>query len=333
MTASEILSSIQKQQYQAVYFLHGEESYYIDQIADALENKVLSEAEKGFNQSIFYGKDTDLNTIILAAKRFPMMAPYQVIIVKEAQHIKKWDDLAAYAENPLKSTILVFCYKYASVDKRLKAFKVIEKSGVLFESKKLYDNQLPGWINDWAAAHKCRINPKATALIADYLGNDLEKIANELEKLLINLPAGQEVGVKEIEENIGISRDYNVFELTAALSARDTLKSFRIVQYFAANPKANPFVLTMGSLATHFTRVLNYHSLKDRSPANVASVLKVNPFFVKDYELAARHYSAQKTIDIIHLLRTYDLKSKGVDSTGNTTDGELLKELVYQIIH
>lgn len=333
MTATEILSSLQKKQYKPIYFLHGKESYYIDLISDFIEKNVLNDAEKGFNQSIVYGKDVDLMTIISTAKRFPMMAPYQVVIVKEAQNIKKWDDLAAYADNPSPTTILVFAYKYGTADKRLKVFKSIEKSGLLFESKELYDNQLPQWINDWVAAKQYKINPKATSLLADYLGNDLEKIANELEKLLINLPKGQEIGTKDIEQNIGISKEYNVFELTGALGVKDQLKAFKIVQYMAANPKSNPLVLVMGNLFNFFQKVILYHDLKDKSKTSVATTLKINPYFTGDYEVAAKNYSLAKTIHIIRLLRTYDLKSKGVDSTGNVEDGELLKELVYQILN
>ncbi len=333
MSAPELLQSLQKKQYKPIYFLHGDESYYIDLISNYIEHQVLSDAEKSFNQTIFYGKDTDLITIINAAKRFPMMAPYQVIIVKEAQNIKKWDDLVSYAENPAATTILVFCYKYGTLDKRLKVAKAIEKSGVLLESKKLYENQLPQWISDWVAAKKHRIGPKATALLSEYLGNDLERIANELEKLLINIPQGQEIGTKEIEQNIGISREYNVFELTSALSQKDHLKCFKIVTYFASNHKAHPFVLTIGTLATHFTRILNYHYLKDKSKGAVASALKVNPYFVGEYEIAARQYSYPKTIEIISQLRQYDVKSKGVDSTGNVAEGELLKELIYKILN
>ena len=334
MTAADILKDIKNRKFKPIYLLHGEESYYIDLIADALENTVLSEAERGFNMSIFYGKDTDPVNVLNAAKRFPMMSDYQVILVKEAQDLK-FDKIAdafqAYCEKPLQSTILILCHKYGKFDKRKKVYKIIEKNGLVFESATIYENKVPGWIDEFVKSRGYHINPKASQLLAEYLGNDLGKIANEVEKLMLNITQGQEIGTKEIQDNIGISKEYNVFELQNALGRRDVLKANQIINYFEANPKSNPLVLVMGNLYTYFSKILKYHYLQDKGEA--ARVLGVNPYFVKDYELAARNYSWSKAFEIISLLREYDAKSKGVDSTGNTGDGDLMKELVWKIIH
>ncbi|ADY52062.1 DNA polymerase III, delta subunit [Pseudopedobacter saltans DSM 12145] len=334
MTAADILKDIKNRKFKPIYLLHGEESYYIDLIAEALENTVLSEAERGFNMSIFYGKDTDPVNVLNAAKRFPMMSDYQVILVKEAQDLK-FDKIAesfqAYCEKPLQSTILILCHKHGKFDKRKKVYKVIEKTGLVFESATIYENKIPAWIDDFVKSRGYHINPKASQLLAEYLGNDLSKISNEVEKLMLNVPQGQEIGTKEIQDNIGISKEFNVFELQSALGKKDILKANQIINYFEANPKSNPLVLVMGNLYTYFSKILKYHYLQDKSEA--ARVLGVNPYFVKDYELAARNYSWAKVFDIISILREYDIKSKGVDSTGNTTDGDLMKELVWKIVH
>lgn len=333
MTYRDVLKDLKARKYAPVYLLQGEEEYYIDRVSDYIEQQVLSEAERSFNQTIFYGKDTDTVTIANTAKRYPMMSDYQVILVKEAQSLKKWDDMLSYIEHPLSSTILVFCYKYGKLDKRLKVGKAIAKSGVVMDSKKLYENQVPAWISEYLLSGGFRITPKASALIAEYLGNDLAKIAGELDKLVLNLPADTEIGVRHIEENIGISKDFNVFELNSALAKKDVLKANRIIGYFAANPRKHPMVMVIGALCGFFTKVLVYHSLKNPSRQAVASALKVNPFFTGEYELAARNYPLPRLAFIISQLRQYDLRSKGVDSTGNVTEGELMKELVFKILH
>lgn len=334
MTAQDIIKDIKAKKLKPIYLLHGEESYYIDLISDFLEQNMLSEAEKGFNQTILYGKDTEIMTVLNACKRYPMMSDYQLVLVKEAQELKTdkaEDQFAAYCENPLNSTVLVLCHKYKKFDKRKKAYKLIEKAGLIFESGTIYDNKVPAWIDDFVSSKGYHINPKASALLAEYLGNDLSKVANELEKLMLNVPQAQEINTKEVQDNIGISKEYNVFELQNALSRRDVYKANQIVNYFEANPKANPIVLVMGNLAGYFTKILKYHYVADKSQA--AKELGVNPYFLKDYELAARNYNLGKTFEVISLLREYDLKSKGVDSTGNTEHGELMKELVFKIIH
>jgi DNA polymerase-3 subunit delta len=339
MTAADILKDLKNRKYKPLYLLHGEEPYYIDLVGDYVEHKLLPEAERGFNQTVFYGKDTDMMTVLNAAKRYPMMADHQVVLVKEAQEMKwgKDDDgkginpLQAYLENPLPSTILVFCYKYGKFDKRKKTYKAIEKSGLIFESSPLYDSKIPGWIDSFIAEKGYKASAQASAMLAEYLGNDLSKIANELEKLMLNVPQGQEITLKHIQDNIGISKEYNVFELQTALGKKDVLKANQIINYFEANPKANPVVLLFGNLNNFFSKILVYHYVKDKSQQNVAKELGVSPFFVKDYELAARSYNYAKTMQIIGLLREYDLKSKGVESS--LSPGELMKELIFKILH
>jgi DNA polymerase-3 subunit delta len=340
MTATELLKDLKNRKYKPIYLLQGEEPYYIDLVSDFIEHKLLSDAEKGFNQTVFYGKDTDIMSVLNASKRYPMMADYQVVLVKEAQDMKWGSDdadkkginpLLAYLENPLTSTILVFCYKYGKFDKRKKTYKAIEKSGLIFESAPLYDSKVPGWIEDFITEKGYKINQQASLMLAEYLGNDLSKIANELEKLMLNISAGQEINLKLIQDNIGISKEYNVFELQSALGKKDAFKANQIINYFEANPKANPIVLVLGNLNNFFSKVLVYHYVKDKSPQSLARELGVSPYFIKDYEQAARSYNYGKTMQIISYLREYDVKSKGVDS--NTDHGGLMKELVFKILH
>jgi DNA polymerase-3 subunit delta len=334
MTTIDIIKDIKAKKLKPIYLLHGDESYYIDLISDYLEENVLSDAEKSFNQTVFYGKDADVMSVLNASKRYPMMSDYQLVMVKEAQELKldkAAEQFQAYCESPLKSTILVLCHKYGKFDKRKKVYKIIEKNGLVFESASIYDNKVPAWIEDFIKSRGYHINHTASALLSEYLGNDLSKVANELEKLMLNVAKGQEIGTKEVQDNIGISKEYNVFELQNALSKRDVFKANQIVNYFEANPKANPMVLVMGNLAGYFTKILKYHYIKDKSQA--AKEMGVNPYFLKDYEFAAKNYPLGKTFEVISLLREYDLKSKGVDSTGNTEAGDLMKELIYKIIH
>jgi DNA polymerase-3 subunit delta len=340
MTAPEIIKDLKNRKFKPLYLLHGEEPYFIDLISNYIEHKILSDAEKSFNQTILYGKDTDVMTAINAAKRYPMMSDYQIVMVKEAQEMK-WgrddDDkksinpLLSYLDSPLPSTILVFCYKYGKFDKRKKTYKAIDKNGLVFESAALYDSKIPAWIESYITAKKYTIHAQASAMLAEYLGNDLSKIANELEKLMLNVNAGEEITLKHIHDNIGISKDYNVFELQTALAKKDAYKVNQIVNYFEANPKANPIVLVLGNLNNFFSKVLAYHYIKDKTPQNLARELVVSPYFLKDYEQAAKGYSLGKTFQVISYLREYDLKSKGVDS--NTDHGGLMKELMFKILH
>lgn len=332
MKFEEILSNLRKKIYHPVYFLMGDESYFIDQITDFITKNVLNEAEKEFNQSVLYGKDVDVANIIAQAKRFPLMGSHTVVVVKEAQHIRKIEALEEYLNNPQPSAILVICYKYKTLDKRKKFTKEIAKKAVLFESKKLYDNQLPEWIQNYLSKNNYSIKPKASFLLAEYLGANLSKISNELDKLMLIARSGTELSSELIEQNIGISKDFNNFELNNALGRKEVLKANLIVKYFAANPKDHPLVVTIGVLFGFFQKVLLFHTLSSKSKNDVASALKVNPFFVKDYELAARHYSKKKLVNIMSYLREYDLKSKGVNNYSNS-EGELLKELIYKILH
>jgi DNA polymerase III subunit delta len=333
VTYEEIISDLKNRIFKPVYFLAGEEPYYIDLITEYIENKVLPEAEKAFNQTILYGDDTNIPSIIDTARRFPMMATHQVVIIKEAQSLKKPDDLVVYLEKPLLSTILVFCYKYKSLDKRTKLYKTLETQGVYFESVKVRDYMISGWIERYLMTKGIKTDPSACAMLTEYLGTDLHKIVNELDKLIITLPAGKPfINTSLIEKNIGISKDYNNFELQKAIGEKNILKTNMIIHYFANNPKENPITLSIASLFGYFSKLLMYHYLADKSKNNVAAVLKVNPYFVKDYENSASKYNASKTIQIISLLRTYDMRSKGYGDPG-TEPGDLMKELVYKILH
>ncbi len=342
MTFDQILNDLRNKVYHPVYFLMGEEPYYIDEISDLIEDHVLNDMEKEFNQSILYGKDVDVATILSYAKRYPMMSNYQVVIIKEAQSIKDLirkedkedvkDPFLTYLENPLPSTILVFCHKYKSLDKRSKVYKVISKKAVVFDSKKIYDDKVSGWITAFAKTKGYPVNPAAAQVLADHLGNDLSRVANEMKKLFLNVKKGEEINVKHVEENVGISKDFNVFEFNNAVAKKDILRANRIAEYFGSNPKSNPAIVVLASLFGFFSKLMMYHGLKDKSQSSVASGLGINPFFVKEYTAAARLYSADKTIRIISLLREYDAKLKGVDSV-NADDGELLRELTWKIIH
>ena len=330
----DIIGNLKNKIYHPIYLLFGEEPYFIDSISDYIEQNVLNDLEKEFNQTIVYGKDLNIPTLISYAKRFPMMANYQVIIVKEAQDLDKVDELTSYFEQPLESTILVLCWKYEKIDRRKSIFKTAEKRGVVFESPKLYDDKIPAWIADYLKKRNYSISLKAAVLLTEFLGSDLSKIVNEVSKLIINVPAGQEITEDYVEKNIGISKDFNVFELQKALGRKDVLKSNQIILHFAANPRENPLVKIIPMLFNYFSKILLYHYLPDKSRNSVASALGVNPFFVQDFVSAAGKYPPSKLISIISILREYDLKSKGVDSTNTSVpDGELMKEMVFKILH
>ena len=332
-TFQQIMTDLRRKVYNPVYFLMGEESYYIDQISDFIQNNILNESEIDFNLNVLYGKDVDIAAVINAAKRYPMMSEYQVIIVKEAQLIKDWDALSFYLANPLKSTILCFCYKYGKPDGRKKWVQDLNKSAVVFESKKLYDNQVGLWIREYLADRKVRISEKAEMMLTEFLGTDLSKIANELDKLLITKkPEETHITPEMIEKNIGISKDFNVFELQSALINRDVLKANRIIRYFGENKKANPIQMVISQLFSFFSNLMMYHYLPDKNPATVAAELKVTPYFTKDYGQAAKNFNAWKTMNIISWIRETDSRSKGIDDTG-TEPVELMKELIFKILH
>ena len=307
----------------------GEEPYYIDGISNYIERTVLSEEEKGFNQMILYGRDVSVEDIISNAKRYPMMAERQVVIVKEAQDLSRTiENLVTYVENPQPTTVLVLCYKYKKLDARKKLAKAISKVGVLFESKKLYENQVPDWIKRVLTAKGYTITPKAAQMLTEFLGNDLGKVNNELEKLQLILPKGAQITPQLIEENIGISKDFNNFELQNAIGEKDIKKAFTIVQYFAQNPKNHPLVMTVALLYSFFSKLLKYHALSNKG--NAAKELGVSPYFIKDYQTAARNYSMKKVSSVITAIREVDMKSKGVGAS-NLSQGDLLKELLVKI--
>lgn len=332
VSMDQILNDLKNKIYHPVYFLTGEESYFIDTISDYIEDHVLDDTEKEFNQTVIYGRDTDVLSLISTAKRFPMMANYQVVIVKEAQYIRNIEELQPYLDNPLSSTLLVINYKYKKIDKRKSFFKSLGKKGVLFESKKVYDNQLGPWISKYVGDRGYRISPKASAMLTEFLGTELSKVVNEINKLIINIPEKAEIDDLLVEKHIGISKDYNIFELQNAIGARNIEKANRIVNYFAANPKENPLIKTIAILYGFFSKLLIYNQLKDKSRNNVASALSIGPYFVKDFQVAGKNFNQKKLISIVGLLREYDLKSKGVNNV-SATDGELLKELMFKILH
>lgn len=332
MTYNQILADLKSKKYYPIYFLYGEESYFIDVISDYIENSVLDVGQKEFDQTVVYGKDTDVPTIVSHAKRFPMLGHKHVVIVKEAQEIKKIDDLLSYVNQPLESTILVFCYKYAKLDQRKQLAKSLSKIGVVFESKKLFEYQISEWINKQLGIRGYSIQSKAALLMTEFLGTDLSKVSNEIEKLCINLPKGTEITPTHIEANIGISKDYNVFELQNALGKKDVVRANQIINYFAANQRDNPMVKVVGLLYGFFVKTLIYHQVKGKNEDTIAGALSVPKFYLKDYKIASQNYNMNKLTRIISSLREYDLKAKGVNNV-TATDGELMKELVFKILH
>jgi DNA polymerase-3 subunit delta len=281
---------------------------------------------------VLYGRDVTVEDIISNAKRYPMMADHQVIIVKEAQDLaRSIEKLADYAKQPQPTTVLVMNYKYKTIDKRKALYKTLQKNGVVYESKKLYENQVADWIRRVLSTKNYTIVPKAAQMLVEFLGTDLSKISNELDKLQIILPKGTQISPEHIEENIGISKDFNNFELRQAIGEKNAFKAFRIVNYFAENPKDNPMVVTVTLLFNFFSQLLQFHGLTDKSPRNVASALKVNPYFVNEYVLAAKNYPMKKVSEVISVLREFDVKSKGVGSNA-VPQGDLLKELLVKIV-
>lgn len=335
MTYEQIINDLKNKVYHPVYFLTGDEPFYIDSVSNYIEEHVLEEAEKSFNQNVLYGKETSVQDIVSEAKRFPMMSNHNVVIVKEAQHLsKKLDDLIPYLENPLSSTILVFEYKYKTLDKRTKIYKNLTKNKhvVYFESKKLYDNQLPDWVINFVKSKGFSINPKAAMLLSEFVGNDLSRLSNEIEKLFINLKPGDEITSNHIEENIGISKEFNNFELNKAIATLNIKKANQIVLYFSKNEKNNPIFVTISTLYNFFTNILKYHYTKDKSSKNLAAALGISPYFLNEYHTAARNFTIRRAVKAIETLKIYDLKAKGVDNA-STTQGELLKELIFQLLN
>lgn len=335
-----IIKDISEAKYAPVYFLHGEEPFFIDNVTQHIEQNALDEAQKSFNQYVFYGKEADITQVVSVARKYPMMGERQVVIVKEAQELKGWnvekdqEILTQYLKNPLPSTILLFAYKYKSLDKRKKSSKVILESSVSFESKRLYDDQVPGWIQSYAQARGAAVNSRAVHLLAENIGNNLQRLSNEIEKLLLNVPKGTEIDEVSVHKHVGISKEYNVFELQKAISLGHFAKALKIIKYFASNPNNHPLVVTIGSLYSYFSRLLLLHSQNAYSPDMIASVLKISRRFSSEYVTALKHYNLQKVQASIEWIHQVDLHSKGINfNMSRDKEGELLKELVFKIMH
>lgn len=333
-TYEEIVRDLRNQVYKPVYYLMGEESYYIDKISEYIAQTVLKEEEREFNQTILYGSDVDIVAVINAAKRYPMMAERQVVIVKEAQHIKHMEDLVFYVQKPLQSTVLVICHKNGVLDRRKKLAAEIEKVGVLFESKKIKDTQLPGFITSYLKRKSVEIEPKASEMMAEFVGTDLNRLAGELDKLVITLAPGmRRVTPEQIERNIGVSKDYNNYELRSALVAKDVLKANKIIKYFAENPKTNPIQMTLSVLFGFFSNLMLAYYAPEKTEQGIASQLGLKSAWqAREYIAAMRMYSGMKVMQIIGEIRYCDAKSKGVENS-SLSDADLLRELIYKILH
>lgn len=334
LTCNDILLELKEKKYRPIYYLMGDEPYYIDLISDYIMDHVLSETEKEFNLTVVYGADVDISTIINTAKRYPMMSDYQVVIVKEAQAIQRMEELSYYLQKPLQSTILVICHKHGSIDRRKKLAAEIEKVGVLFESKKIKDTQLPAFITSYMKRKGVDMDTKATAMLADFVGADLSRLTGELEKLIITLPTGQKrITPEQIERNIGISKDYNNFELRSAIVEKDILKANKIIKYFEENPKTNPLQMTLAALFNFFSNLMLAYYAPEKTEQGVAAMLGLKASFqARDYIAAMKRYSGVKTMQIIGEIRYADAKSKGVKNS-SMSDGEILRELVFTILH
>lgn len=333
VTDKQLFESLAAGNYKPVYLLTGEENYYIDIASQYFEQNIIPSDCRDFDQTILYGREVDMSTVISYAKQFPMMSPVKLVLVKEAQDIplKEWDLLALYLKQPSPQTVLVFCYRNKKLDKRTKGYKAINDNGCILEHAKLRDDQLPNWIGTYVNQHGHTITQTGSVLIAEYLGSDLGKIANELSKVFISLQPGDVINEDIIEQQIGISKSYNVFELQKAIGRRDVVHCNRIINHFAANPKENPIQMVLPSLYGYFIKIMVYLQLTDKTQA--ASALGIPPFFVKDYAAAAANYSLGKLASCIGYLYEADLRSKGIRNAGTVTDGELLKELIFKIIH
>jgi DNA polymerase III subunit delta len=333
----KIFTDIRTRKYAPVYFLQGEETFYIDQIADYIEANALSDSEKGFNQVIVYGKDVAMATILTHARRFPMMAERQVVIVKEAQDIQDLNKeiggklLLDYLAKPVPSTVLVFCHKHKSLDKRKELGKKIDQLSVCLSTKKLYDNQLPEFVAEYARDKKISIDDRGIMALCEYVGNDLHRLANELDKLAIAAGSGT-ISADQVMNQVGVSKEYNIFELQKAIIQRDTLLANKIVNFFEANTKKNPMIPVVAYLFSFFSKLLAASQAPDKSDKGLVSVLKISPYAAKDYSLALRHYPAEKIIQTIGCIKDADLKLKGVNS-GADTEGQIFRELVYRIMH
>jgi DNA polymerase III subunit delta len=331
MLANTIISEWKKSVFKSVYWLEGEEEYFIDKVMNYAESHILNESETGFNLTVFYGKDADWAAVINSCRRYPMFADRQVVLLKEAQQMRDIEKLEAYIENPLISTIFVVSYKEKKVDGRTRLAKLLKEKGVVLTTKKLYDNQLPEWTEELVQAKEHTISQKALMLLVDHIGNDLSRIENEIDKILINLSNRKTITEEDVEKYVGVSKDFNVFELQAALATKNLPKAIQIIQYFEANPKVAPIQLILPSLYSFFSKVFMIYGLNARDEKTAAASLDINPFFIKDYLKAASIYSYPEVERLILLLSEYNLKSIGINSFGNT-DASLLKEMVVKMI-
>lgn len=336
MTHDDILKDLKERKFKPIYLLHGDESYYIDSIVDYAADNILEEGERDFNQTVLYAKDTPPIEVIDAATRLPMMSEFNVVIVKEAQEYKKasqWEVFEQYFESPSHSTVLIFAHKYKKFDKRSRIYKILaKKNAVLFESTGVKDYQLTGWVSEYVRKKGWNITDKACALIAEFVGNELERIVNELEKLFIVVEEGQQINEKHVEKHVGISKDYNVFELSNAILEKDVEKAYRIVEYFGSNPKATHITVVLGSIYSLYQRLFKAHFVKSNDPRQLATMLKIHPYPAKELLLNKRKHPAKIISRNFGILREYDMLAKGV-GTGGTTDAELMKELVYKLLH
>lgn len=331
---SSLRKDIKQGKFLPIYFLEGDESYFIDEITKDLTHKVLTEDEKVFNEHVLYGNETSIDHIIMTAKQFPMMAAHRLIVVKEAQNLSRnIEQLAKYAEQPVASTVLVINYKYKTLDGRQSLSKKLKKAGYLFSAKKLYENQIPGYIADMVKGLKMEMTPDVAQVLAQYIGDDLSRIGNEMQKLQMILGKGGKITMDVVEKHIGISKEYNIFELVKAMSYGNQTAVFKILNNFAQNPKEHVFVKYSGILFNTFSNLLVYHTLQDKSDKNVASALKINPFFVKDYHAIAKQFPIKKTTAAVSHLRTADMQSKGVGSSGNVDDIEIMRELMMRLFY
>ena len=332
MTASSIISGWKNNDFKPLYWLEGDEDYFIDEVMEYAEKRILSESEAEFNQTIFYGKDANWADIVNACRRYPMFAERQVVLLKEAQQMKDIEKLEGYVENPLPSTILIVSYKGKTLDGRQKFSKLVKKKGEVFQSKKMYENQLPAWINGYIDANGLTINPKALSLLVDHIGNDLSRIVNEIEKLSLNLGKANNITEDDIEKYIGISKEYNIFELQNALSRKDQPKAIRIIQYFEANPKAVPVQLILPSLYSYFSKILTVYQMSDKSERAIKPVFNYNPAVVEQVMATIRNYSFLEMEQVILLLHDSNLKSIGIGTSG-ISSGALMKELSFKIMN
>ena len=333
MSFEKIKIAIEAGKFAPVYFFAGEESFYIDELTNLIEKRALTESQRDFNQHVFYGKDSDPQEVVNAARRYPAFSDRQLVLVKEAQHFKNFDVFLPYLENPVASTVLVFNYKHKNLDKRTVFGKLIQKKAVVLDSKKLKDYQIPEWIIDFLKSHNRKINQKSALLLTEHLGNDLAKITNELNKLLLNIDDKTEINADHIEQHIGISKDFNAFELSAAIGSKNYLKAIQIIKYFEKNPKAGPIVFVLSIIFNYFTKIFQLHHSKGMSDSDAMRAIGVNPYFFKDYKEGARNYSLAKTEYILSEIALTDAKAKGIGNTGNIGDFELLKELTFKMMH